>query len=160
LEEVVILEITFLWELVQDLELAERDQVRFELVVGCLHVLQELAIRHLWLVIEHGEDHHLKSADCDLVSLCSLVANSSPKFCTALVELPVELPSGELGEIVLLEHCHALLDLLWELLDLHRLGLLLAIHVVVGLWESTLVWPVTSRKYFTVKVNRNHLVTR
>lgn len=129
-------------------------------MVGYKHVLEELAIGDLWLVIKHGKDNHLECADCDLVSLCSLVTNSSPKLCTALVELPIELPSGELGEIILLEHCHALLDLLWELLDLHRLGLLLAIHVVVGLWDSTLVRPVTGRKYFTVKVDRNHLVTR
>ena len=33
--------------------------MRFELMVGCLHVLEELAIGHLWLVIEHGKDDHL-----------------------------------------------------------------------------------------------------
>ena len=127
-------------------------------MVSDTHVLKELSVSHLWVFVKHCKDHHLQSTNGNLISSRTILTNFCSEFCTSLVELPVELPSCELGEIVLFEHWHALLDLYWQFLNFNRLHLL-TIHIMVNLWNSTLIRPVPSSQHLTIKIYGYHLVT-
>jgi len=65
----------------------------------------------------------------------------------------MELPAGEFGHVVLLEHTHALFDLSrnCDYVDLLQ-------GLILSCWVAAFVWPVTSGQNFYIQVNSEHLV--
>lgn len=122
-----------------------------------LHALKQLLVGDLLLIVEHGEDHHLKGANSDLISLGAIVTDLGSQLCATLVKFPVELSPSELGEVVLLKNRHALLDLVWESVDLHNSSLI--IHVIFRLLDPALVWPVSSSENLAIEIDGDHLMT-
>tara|TARA_B110000305_G_C19325328_1_gene581069 strand:+ start:870 stop:1193 length:324 start_codon:yes stop_codon:yes gene_type:complete len=75
--------------LLQYLELTKRNQVRFEIYVTYLHVLNEVMISDDLVVVEEHQNAHLVSADAHFVALGPVVSDLRPDFGVSLVELPV-----------------------------------------------------------------------
>jgi len=75
--------------LLQYLELTKRNQVRFEIDVTYLHVLNEVVISDNLVLVEKHQNAHLVSADAHLVALSPVVSDLGSDFSVSLVELPV-----------------------------------------------------------------------
>ena len=137
----------------QNFELAKGNQLRFQILIWDLHVLDQVMISDLWAIIEKHKNAHLVGWNRHLISL-SIASNSCSYLCMSLIQLPMELSTRKFWHVILLKDTHALFYL-WR--NLNNFNFLQWLILLCGI--STLVRPVARGQYFNIKINLKHLKT-